>query len=150
MKQEYRKITKFCGSRTNRPKGSDRLIKEWPTSMRSPKGRRPGRGWREEDWALPRPLATASAVLPASPERPGNSRSACASFAWRQQNLFRRRIFSFHSNYRLKGKISCLCDVRVQRIPSQVGVQDVVWIDALAGGGNGTDQPRRLQLQTNH
>ncbi len=53
------------------------------TSSVSPKGRTPERGWRTEVWALPRPLATASAVRPASPARPGTSRTACASFAWR-------------------------------------------------------------------
>jgi hypothetical protein len=70
------------------PKQSDRPNKfgstekkENPTSMRSPKGRSPDRGWREEVWTLSRPLATASAVLPASPEPPGTSNSACASLA---------------------------------------------------------------------
>jgi hypothetical protein len=57
----------------------------------------------------------------------------------------------FYYNYRtFKRNISYLCNVGIKRISSQVGVEYVVGIDALAGGGDGTNQPRRLQLHTNH
>jgi hypothetical protein len=39
-------------------------------------------------------------------------------------------------------------DVRVKWIPAKVGVDGVVGVDAIHSSGDGTDQPRRLQLHT--
>jgi hypothetical protein len=104
-------------------------------------GRRPGPcpdPWRRhQPFCPPAPSdqATPRAPVPRSPE--GNKISL-------------KKIFFSSNNKIFERSVSYLCEVRVERISSQVGVEDVIGIDALAGGGDGGHQPRRLQLHTNH